>query len=156
MGEAHFVAKAAFDVGADRIEELRTDRLGDATFGAVDVFPRPADGECVEPGAVTEVDVVHQPVALEDLEIPIDGRHDEVQGERDLLGRERSGGSKKRIQHALAGGGQAQSACAQHLDCVVNVFGGEPRHVRSARHERPGATRRAQVLGAADSSEVCR
>jgi hypothetical protein len=58
MGEAHFVAKATFDVAADRIEELGADSFGRAAFRAVDVFPRSATGQRVESGAVSEVNVL--------------------------------------------------------------------------------------------------
>src|ERR1700728_2114188 len=97
VGEAHVVAEAAFDVAADRIEELGTNSPGGAAFRAVDVFPGSATGELVESGAVSEVDVVQQPVAFEGLEVSVDGGRDEVEPDCNLFGRQRGGGGKEGV-----------------------------------------------------------
>jgi hypothetical protein len=54
---------------------------------AIEVFALPAPDELIAPGAVAEVDVPSEPVALERLEVAVDRGEVESQALRELLGR---------------------------------------------------------------------
>lgn len=77
--EACFVAEALFDLVADLVKVLDRDRCDFAALLAVEVFEFLAAGEHPHPSAVAEVDVTHEAVALEQLEVSVNGRR--VDGE---------------------------------------------------------------------------
>ena len=77
VGEAHLVTKPPPDVVAHRIEQLGADGSSGAAARAVDVLVLAVADECVQPRSVPEMDVAQQAVALERLEVPIDGGRDE-------------------------------------------------------------------------------
>ena len=93
---------------------------------ADEVLPLPA-GPHVPPGAVPEVDVLHQPEALERLEVAVDrgeiGGRQCADALRDLLGAERHIGRIQRLEHDAPRCRQAQAAGAQDGDGLVQCLG---------------------------------
>jgi hypothetical protein len=77
VGEAHLVTKPPPDVVAHRIEQLGADGSSGAAARAADVLLLAVPDERVQAGPVSKVDVAQQAVALERLEVPIDGGRDE-------------------------------------------------------------------------------
>ena len=104
-----------------------------------------ASGAHVAPGAVTEVDVLHEAEPLERLEVAIDGG--EIGG-RDLpkpsaICSALSGvvGRVERLEHHAARAREAQSAGAQRRDRLGQRLGLDARTRVGGRHRLQGSTR---------------
>ena len=130
------VAEARFEAGrlahgsAHAVELLRRHRALHAAALAHEVLAFAA-GTHVAPGAVTQVDVLHEAEALERLEVAIDGG--EVGGRElpealgDLLGAERHVGGIQRLQHHAPRHREAQSTRAQGRHGLVHSAGFDAR-----------------------------
>ncbi|MCW3028676.1 MAG: hypothetical protein JWN81_1887 [Solirubrobacterales bacterium] len=66
----------------------------------------------IQPGAVAEMDVAHQAVALQRLEIAMHRSRVEARAARYVLGRYRSVGGKQRLEQQTPSGGQPKSPFA--------------------------------------------
>jgi hypothetical protein len=86
MTEAGLVAVSLPDALANGIQLLgRQNPDGSATI-AVQVLALAAAEQPIQPGPVTEMNVAHQAVALQRLEIAMHGSHVQARAARDVLG----------------------------------------------------------------------
>jgi hypothetical protein len=85
VGEASFVAKLLPDDLADSAELFRSDRSHPAAPLAVEVGPFILPAEGIEPGAVAEVNVADESVALQQLEIAVDRAQVQAQTSHHVL-----------------------------------------------------------------------
>ena len=119
------------------VQLLRCDRALCAAALADEVLPL-APGAHVAAGAVPEVDVLHEPEALERLEIAVD--RGEVRGRQladavgDLLGAERGVGRVQRLEHHPARTRQPEAARAQGRDRLLQRLGLDARTRVRGRH----------------------
>jgi hypothetical protein len=86
MTETCLVAVALFDAFANGIELLGGQRPDSSATIAVQVLPLAATEQRIQPGAVAEVDVSHQAVALQRLEIAMHRCRVQARAARYVLG----------------------------------------------------------------------
>lgn len=89
MGEPSFVAKLFPDTVADGAELLGSDGSHRAAPVAVQIRPFVVAAEGIEPGAMPEMDVADESVALQQLEIAVDRAEVQPQASHHVLRRDR-------------------------------------------------------------------
>lgn len=102
VSKPRFVAESRFDLAAYRIELRGVERLYGSAALTVKVLPLPLADEHVQTRSVSEVDVTHEPVALEHLEVPVDGCQLDPQAAGEALGGHWAVGREQGAEHQPA------------------------------------------------------
>lgn len=112
MIEACLVPVALGDAFANGIELLHGQRPDGAAAIAVQVLALAAAEQRVQPGAVAEMNVAHEAVALERLEVTMHRSRVQVRAARDILGRDRAVCGEQRLEHQTSRRRQAKAPLA--------------------------------------------
>src|ERR1019366_1533557 len=119
--EAGFESEAVSDLRSDWVELLGRERLDGSAALAEQVLALADAEQGVEAGAMAEMNVAHEPLALQRLQVAVDRGHVEPAPKRDLLGRDGPFGGEQRLQHQPPGSGQAKPALAEDGHSLVEV-----------------------------------
>jgi len=106
MTEARLEAVTISDAFADGIQLLDGQRPDGSATIAVQVLALAPSEQRIQPRAVAEMDVAHEAVALQGLEVAMDGGGVEVRPAGDVLGRYRPVRGEQRLEDQAPRGGQ--------------------------------------------------
>jgi hypothetical protein len=132
--KARLVAELLPDALANRVQLLGENRPNRAAELAVQILPLAVAVKCVEASAVAEVDMVHEPVALEGLKVAMYRGQVEASLTGDVSGRHGTAGREQRLQSESPRGRDPEPSIAQRGDRLGEVADRQRHGVGGACH----------------------
>jgi hypothetical protein len=140
VGEAGLVAEQLPDPVPDRLELRRNESFDRPAALAREEFAITATDQRVQTRSVAEVNVAHQSVSLECLEVSVDGCGIQLGAGCDALGRSGLVCRKQRLQHKAARSREPQPAGPQRVDGAFKIIEGQPRNIGRFGHDPASMT----------------
>lgn len=137
VGEASPVTRQLFDAAADRVELPGIQRLHGSAALAEEVFPFATADKQIQARAVAEVNVAHQAVTLEHLEVSIDRSDLDAESAGDPLGGDGSFGAEERFEDESPRRREPEAPLTERPDGFGEAVEGERVDLVSDGHRAP-------------------